>query len=68
MIHRRHFCLGTAALLVAPRIHASPWPARPIRLIVAYAAGGTMRRPQSDSSRRNQRWPVEWWLRSCQSW
>lgn len=40
MIPRRHFCLGTAALLVAPRIHASPWPARPIRLIVPFAIGG----------------------------
>ncbi|MCZ8285467.1 MAG: tripartite tricarboxylate transporter substrate-binding protein, partial [Bacteroidia bacterium] len=40
---RRSFCLSTssAALLYASGAHAAdPFPARPVRIIVPYAAGG----------------------------
>jgi len=37
----RRALIATAALLAAPSAHAqAPWPARPIRLIVAFAPGG----------------------------
>ena len=40
---RRTFVMGSAALLCAPAIRTeaqSAWPARPIRIIVPYPAGG----------------------------
>lgn len=45
MFHRRRLLgvagLGTAGALAAPRVQAqAAWPSRPIRLVVAFAAGG----------------------------
>jgi len=37
---RRHF-LGAAAALCASAAHAQVWPARPIRIVVPYPAGGS---------------------------
>ena len=37
---RRHF-LGAAAALCASAAHAQAWPARPIRIVVPYPAGGS---------------------------
>jgi tripartite-type tricarboxylate transporter receptor subunit TctC len=41
-MHRRSFCLGAAAVSAAlPKIaFAQPWPARAIRMIVPFPAGG----------------------------
>jgi tripartite-type tricarboxylate transporter receptor subunit TctC len=42
-MHRRHFCLSAAALTAlasAGARAADPFPSRPVRLIVPYAAGG----------------------------
>jgi len=40
MTARRTLLLGTAAALCAPAIASTPWPNRPLRLLVAYATGG----------------------------
>src|SRR5882757_3171544 len=39
-MHRRSFCLGAAAALLPGRAFAQNWPARPIRMIVPFPAGG----------------------------
>ena len=40
-LHRRHLPLLTAGLLAAPRLaRAQAWPARPITMVVPWAAGG----------------------------
>jgi tripartite-type tricarboxylate transporter receptor subunit TctC len=41
MLHRRHFLLASAAALGLPLAHAqSPWPHKPVRVVIPYAAGG----------------------------
>lgn len=40
MTARRTLLLGTAAALYAPARASTPWPSRPLRLLVAYATGG----------------------------
>jgi len=37
---RRTLLAGAAASLLARPLLASPWPSRPIRIIVPFAAGG----------------------------
>src|ERR1700716_899869 len=41
-MHRRNFCLGAAAAsaILPGRAFAQNWPARPIRMIVPFPAGG----------------------------
>ncbi|MCO6418228.1 tripartite tricarboxylate transporter substrate binding protein, partial [Siccirubricoccus sp. KC 17139] len=40
MLHRRTFGLATAGLLAAPALRAQGFPARPLRLVVAFPPGG----------------------------
>lgn len=55
-----------------PQIADTPYFSPSSRLSTVRAAGlpgrAPMWRPQSLSRRRIQRWPGEWWLRSCHSW
>jgi tripartite-type tricarboxylate transporter receptor subunit TctC len=41
MTDRRTLLAGAAALLATPALAQSPWPSRPIRLIVPFAPGGS---------------------------
>ncbi|MBD7960192.1 Bug family tripartite tricarboxylate transporter substrate binding protein [Comamonas avium] len=41
MMQRRHFMLGSAAALGLPAVWAqSPWPQKPVRVVIPYVAGG----------------------------
>ncbi|UPY35014.1 tripartite tricarboxylate transporter substrate-binding protein [Sediminicoccus sp. KRV36] len=42
MFKRRHLIAASGALLAAPAVAQSPWPDRPIRLIVPFGAGGAI--------------------------
>ena len=40
-VGRRALLGGAASLLVAPALGQAPWPSRPVRMVVAYPAGGS---------------------------
>jgi len=41
MMQRRHFMLGSAVALSLPAVWAqSPWPQKPVRVVIPYVAGG----------------------------